>query len=394
MINQVAGINWFEKIHSLLPEVVQIRHQLHQLAELSTKEFATATFIRDKLQAFGYQPQTAVGGEGLVALLPGHITSRAIAVRADFDALPLQETSGVGYSSKQSGVMHACGHDGHTAIVLGLAKLLKLSGVRPPQSIKFIFQPAEEVGLGALAMIAAGVLQSPQVTKIFGLHNFPSLPAGQIAVKQGCIFTSLDRMSLQITGRGGHASMPELCCDPLAVACQLKPALEQLTGPFIEDKRAILQITQLQAGEAFNVIPATARLAGSLRTADNDLRFELKDQVDTLITRLAKDSKTDIQLEYLMQVPATVNTGPEAHQVFEAAHKNLPAGQATWLEQHLMPSEDFSYFLQEVPGCYFMLGSGETWPGLHTSHYDFNDNIIANGLRVFCELVLDDVVEA
>lgn len=365
-----------------------LRHDLHAHPELAYQEERTATVIRDRLDALDI-PWRSCAGTGTVAHLAVGRAGVHRALRADIDALPITEATGVAHASRHPGRMHACGHDGHTAALLTAAELLKAREARLPGPVTLFFQPAEEGEHGARAMIADGCLEG--VDEVYGWHNWPTMPWATAAVPVGPVMAANAEFHCAVIGRGGHASQPERCRDPMPVAAQAIGALQTVvsrrTAP---QEAAVLSVTTVAAGTATNVIADRVDFAGSLRSATTDGLARLAREAEDLVLGLASAHGCRGTFEFTPQYPATVNH-PEptarAAAAIEAIwgpdclhHDGLP----------IMGSEDFSYYLEQVPGCYLLLGSGR--PGAscepcHSPRFDFNDDLLAVGSRLWLHLV-------
>lgn len=375
-------------LQTLLPQISDIRRSIHQYPELSQQEKQTAQLVMETLAEFGYDDIHQCGGEGVVALIDSGKPGKTIGLRADMDALPIQEANTFAHCSQNQGVMHACGHDGHTATLLCVAAILANTRDQWSGKIKLIFQPAEETGTGAKAMIEHGVLDNPTVDEIYGMHNWPGLPAGHIAVRAGCILSGTDAFDITINGQGGHSSMPDKTHDPMKAGCLLKSVLENLPKSLSEQhQRSVLTLTRFHCGTAHNVIADSMTLGGAFRTLSPQARQQLMATIDQTLAEIGKQTTTDLSINYLHSVPATINTEKEAKKVYQAAVNALGESQVTWLPESLMPTEDFAYFLQQVPGCYFLTGNGEDSAQLHTPNYDFNEKLIRNAVQVFIAII-------
>ncbi len=374
--------------HSLAAGCRTFRHKLHQKPELSGGEFSTREALVAELKSLGFQPKTFEGHAGIVALWPGgNSTAGCLALRADMDALPLQEESGIAWASQTPNVMHACGHDGHMAILLGVARWLSHKGKRHPKAVKLIFQPAEETGNGAPQMIENGVLEDPKVESIFGLHGWPELPAGTVAVPERAVMAAVDNFSLKILGRGGHGAMPHLSIDPIVAAASIVTGAQTLVSrktPPLES--AVLTFGSIAAGHAHNIIPETCFLRGTLRSFDPLVRSSLKEGFESLVKHTAIAMGVQSELEWLEACPATLNDPAMATLARKAAMEAL--GIESIRERvPSMGGEDFAYFLEQVPGAYFWLGLGMDRGGLHNPRFDFNDEALAAGIAVFASII-------
>lgn len=370
---------------------IEFRRDLHRYPELSFEEAETAAKVRRELDRLGIPYRSGVGGHGIVAELNGAESGPTIALRADMDALPIQEESGAPFASERPGVMHACGHDAHTAILLGAAELL--AARRPARgSIRLLFQSAEEINAGAKAMIAEGALDG--VDEIYGLHNLPTLPAGLVATRRGALMGSVDRLELTLTGRGGHGAIPNETIDPIvcasALVMGLQTAVSRELSPF---EPAVVTIGSLQAGHANNVIPHRAELTGTVRAFDPAVQAKLPGIIKRLVEGIAYGYRCQADLRYMEQVPVLVNHDTQAAFV-EAATDALIGRERRVEAAPTMAGEDFSVYLKHVPGCFFWLGSGprqgaENAYGLHHPQYTLNEECIPLGAALLASLALD-----
>lgn len=348
------------------------RRYLHAHPELSRQESGTAAFVREQLHALGIPTVDGIGGHGLVGTLsrPG---PGSVGLRADMDALPITERTGLPHASSRSGVMHACGHDGHTVALLAAATLL----VRDPDwrgTIQLVFQPAEEGHGGAEAMLRDGVLRRFPMARIFGFHNWPGLEAGTVALHDGPVMSAVTALRITLRGRAAHGAMPHLGRDPVLAAAQLVTALQSVVSRTVDPlDAAVLSICTLQAGTADNQIPDQVRMTGTCRS----FRSRVQQRVETEVRRIAAgiaaafDMQAEVELE--PGAPATINTPPEAAMAHDAARRlGLTVIERT---SPSMAGEDFGCFLRELPGCYAWIGNGPS-AGLHSPEYDFNDAIL------------------
>ncbi|KRB55135.1 amidohydrolase [Rhizobium sp. Root708] len=371
-----------------LPDLVNIRHKLHQMPEIGLSEFKTSDFIAEQLTKWGFEITRGLATTGIVATLRAGSSNRAIGFRADFDALPMHEETNLPHASQHPGAMHACGHDGHTSMLLGAAWALSrdksFSG-----TVHFIFQPAEENFGGGKLMIDDGLFERFPCDQIFALHNWPGIPLGTFSTRSGPIAASIDVVTVTVKGKGGHGAQPEITVDPVVVGSSIVMALQTLVSRNASPHEpAVVTVGAFQAGSASNIIPDTAVLEISMRAMNPVVREEIRERVEQIATFQAKSFGADVQFDWQMGYPATIND-PEAVRVAEAtiaAHFGDAA--STRLPVPLMGSEDFSFLLEKVPGAYVLIGNGES-SGLHTTTYDFNDGILERGAMFFYHLAKD-----
>ena len=368
--------------------LTQIRHHLHRNPELSFKELATAELVALRLNEWGYEVTRNVGGHGVVGRLRHGEGTRSVSLRADMDALPILEENSSAHASKNAGVMHACGHDGHTTMLLGaarqLAKTRHFSG-----TVNLVFQPAEEAGRdsGAQCMIADGLFERFPCDAIFGLHNHPGYPVGTFMFGSGPFMSASDRVFITVKGRGGHAARPHLTVDPILIAGSLVMALQSVVSRNIDPTQtAILTIGSLNAGMASNVIPESASMGLSVRSFSAEVRDRLQERITDLVTQHVHGYGGSVEINYERGCPVLVNSVAEtafalqvASELVGAEHTVSPFGPVTG-------SEDFAYYLQHRPGCFLRLGNGESSAMVHNARYDFNDQNLTVGAAYWTRL--------
>ena len=373
---------------TLLGEVKQWRQQIHSQPELGFKEFKTSSFIVDKLQSFGIEVHQGLGGTGVVGTLKNG-SGPTIGIRADIDALPIKEQNDIDHKSTHENCMHACGHDGHTSVLLGTAKHLSqhkdFSG-----TIHFIFQPAEEVLGGAKAMIDDGLFDKFPMDAVYGLHNWPGLPVGEIAVNNGPMMASFDTFEITLTGKGTHAAMPHLGADPIAAGAALITNIQSIVSRRISPlKSGVISVTQMNSGDTTNVIPDYAILKGTVRSFDMDVRQSMQDMLTEMVTVLPPLYGVTGEMDYHIRYPVTTNDSQAYLEIKDAATKVLGTDKVNTDVEPSMASEDFSFMSQVVKGAYFWLGVDGSNPSkpLHNAAYDFNDDAIETGIKVWVSLV-------
>lgn len=373
-------------------DMAALRRDIHQHPELGFQEHRTAAIVAGQLTAIGCEVHTGIGNTGVVGLLRGrHDTGRSIGLRADMDALPIREATGLAHESVHPGVMHACGHDGHTVTLLAAAQYLaatrNFSG-----RVVFIFQPAEEGLGGAQAMLDDGLFDRFDCDEIYALHTWPGLPAGTIGVNSGPMMAAADQFDVLIQGRGGHGAHAYQTNDPVIIAAQLITALQSIISRNVPGpEAAVLTVAAMQAGnlDARNVIPDHARLSGTVRTFSPQTQALIKNRMQTIIDGIGVTFDATITLTYQHLFPATINTLLHASAVAEAATELFGHDHIVPDLPPSMGSEDFSYMLAQRPGAYFRLGQGGGPAGrvLHSSRFDFNDDVIPAGAAMFARLV-------
>ncbi len=388
---QICRKIWNEakKIES---QLIEFRRDLHRNPELSSQESRTAALIAERLASLDFRVQTGVGGYGIVAELAGSAEGPTIALRADMDALPIQEETNLPYASQVTGVMHACGHDVHTAVLLGAATILNRFRAHIKGTVRFIFQPAEETLTGAERMIQEGVLLG--VDEIYGLHNLPTLAAGRFAAKSGAFMAAIDRIEMRIQGKGGHGSMPDQCIDPIvasaAIIMGIQTAVSREIAPI---EPAVVSIGSIHGGTANNVIPDTVELTGTVRTFSSEARRQMPGRLQRIAEQIAGGYRCDVEMRYISQVPGVVNHDACKENVRRAVELLFDEGHYSEALP-TMGGEDFSLYLERVPGCFFWLGSGNAdgsgvLHGLHSSKYTVDEACIGYGAALFAALMAD-----
>ncbi|GIX05985.1 MAG: amidohydrolase [Candidatus Poribacteria bacterium] len=374
---------------SLYAEAVALRRDFHAHPEPSFQEHRTAERVTEYLDRLGLKVIPRVGKTGVVALLEGGRPGRTVLLRADMDALPIEEQNEVPYRSQTPGWMHACGHDGHTTIGLLAAKLLAQHREKLPGQVKFAFQPAEEIVQGAQAMIADGVLDDPPVEAAFGLHLWSLSPVGELAARPGPILAANDTLHVRIHGRGGHGAMPHQTADPIVAAAETVLALQTIVSRSVPpEERAVLSVGTLHGGSAVNVIPQTAELSGTIRTMERSVQKRIHQRVRTLIEGIAQAYECRAEVEIVQDCPAVVND-PEATRLVAETAQALYGPQAYREHPGLMASEDMAFFLQRVPGCFFFLGAapeGREPAPHHHPQFDINERALPIGAAMLAAL--------
>jgi len=371
---------------ALRKEAVRIRRDLHKHPELGFQETRTAGIVADALERLNLKVETGVGGTGVVGLLKGAGSGRTVLIRADMDALPILEESDIPYASTVPGVMHACGHDGHTAMGLMAALLLAGRRDRIDGSVVFVFQPAEEELGGARAMIDDGVLDRHRPDVALALHLWNSEEVGRAAVTPGPVLASADMFRIRLSGRGGHGAMPHLADDVITAACQVHTSLQTIVSRSVDPmKTAVVSVGHFHAGEAPNVLPGRADLSGTIRTFDRDVRNRVIKRMEEIIHHVSSAFGVDHELTVEEGVPPVVNDGEVTLRMQEVAREMLGA-DAVDTDHRIMPSEDMALFLNEVPGCFVFVGSGNPRSGLdfphHHPRFDFDEDVLTVGIEL------------
>jgi amidohydrolase len=373
----------------LLNEITAWRRDFHENPELLYEVHRTAGIVADKLRQFGCdEVVTGIGRTGVVAVIKGKsdASGKVIGIRADMDALPIEEATNAPHKSKVPGKMHACGHDGHTAILLGAAKYLAETRNFDGTAV-MIFQPAEEGGAGADAMIKDGLLERFGVQEVYGLHNMPGIAVGHFALRPGPLMAAADRFDIAIEGKGGHAARPHEGVDTLLVACQVVTALQSVVSRNVNPlESAVVSVCSIQAGNTFNVIPQTARLLGTVRTLSDEVRDLCETRIRALVETICAAYGAKATIEYNRGYPVTRNH-PEQAAFLAAVAADVGGAAAVDAEvTPMMGAEDFSFLLEQRPGAYIFLGNGAT-AGVHHPAYDFNDEAIPYGVSLWAKVV-------
>lgn len=375
-----------------LAEMKAWRHDLHAHPETAFEEQRTGAFVAEKLRAFGLEVHTGIGRTGVVGVLHGRQAdggaTQAIALRADLDALHIQERSGVAHESREPGKMHACGHDGHTVMLLGAAAALQRRR-HVHGTVYFIFQPAEENEGGGRVMVEEGLFERFPVRAVYGMHNWPRLPLGTMAMREGALMGAYDVFEIIATGKGAHAAMPYEGKDPMLFAAHAINALQTIVARNLHPLDAgVVSVTQVHGGDTWNVIPQEVVLRGTVRTFKPEVQDLIESRMRTIVAGVAATFEMTATLRYERRYPATVNSPEETRHALAAASAVVGAANVDTDPMPNMGSEDFAFMLQEKPGCYVWLGSGSgpACPGLHNPEYDFNDEALAIGASYWVAL--------
>ena len=370
-----------EEFTSVLPDMIALRRHIHQHPELAYEEHATAGLVADRLAQWGYEVHRGLGGTGVVGRLRVGDGGKSIGIRADMDALPITETTGLPYASRHVGKMHACGHDGHTATLLAAARHLAATR-RFNGTLNLIFQPAEEGGAGAKRMVDDGLFERFPCDAIFALHNAPGQPVGTLAFRSGAALASADNVSIVVHGKGGHAAMPHLAADPLVAGASIVMALQTIVSRNVNPlDGAVITVGMFHAGTAGNVIPASARLELSVRALDRDVRRLLRERIPALVAAQAESLGVRADVDYRDGYPVLVNTVAETEFAARVAVELLGESLVRQQAPPVTGSEDFAFMLEHRPGCYMFLGNGDGEGScmVHNPGYDFNDDAMATG---------------
>jgi len=379
-------INRFADIHD---EIAAWRRDYHRHPELLYDVTRTAADVAQKLQAFGCDEVVeGIGRTGVVGVIRGAAdgTGRAIGLRADMDALPISEESGKPWSSEIPGKMHACGHDGHTAMLLGAARYLTETRRFAGDAV-VIFQPAEEGGAGAKAMLDDGLVDRFGIEEVYGMHNFPGLAVGHFGIRPGPLMAAADHFTIEIEGHGGHAAKPNATVDPVVVGAAIVQALQSIVARNVDPlQSAVVSVTTFHAGEAFNVIPQRARLTGTARSLDSQIRDLLERRMGEVVRNVAAAFGATANFHYLRNYPVTANDPQATERALGVAREVAGVDNVDFEMTPVMGGEDFSFMLEARPGAFIFIGNGDT-EGLHHPKYDFNDAAIPYGASYWARLV-------
>jgi hippurate hydrolase len=377
------------RVAELHDEVTGWRREIHSNPELLYDVHETAAMVAAKLKSFGVDEiVTGIGKTGLVGIIHGNKTDsgKVIGLRADMDALPIVEATGKKYASKIEGKMHACGHDGHTAMLLGAAKYLAETRNFNGQ-VAVIFQPAEEGGAGGKAMVDDGLMERFNIDEVYGLHNAPGLPVGSFATREGTLLASADFLDVKIVGKGGHAAKPHECIDPIVAGSAIVQAVQSFASRNADPVNSVvISITRFEAGTGYNIIPQEAFLAGTIRALDDEMRDHAEKRLQEIITQVAAAHECKVEVKYSRLYPPTINHGGQTRFAGEVARAVVGDNNVSLDLPPVMGGEDFSFMLEKRPGAFLFVGNGDS-EGLHHPAYDFNDDAIPYGVSFFAELV-------
>lgn len=376
------------RIAEFSDEIKSWRHDLHRHPELMYDVHRTASFVADKLKSFGCDEiVTGLGRTGVVGVIKGKKAGdRVIGLRADMDALPIHEESGAPHASTIAGKMHACGHDGHTAMLLGAAKYLCETRNFSGTSI-VIFQPAEEGGGGGKAMVDDGLMERFGINEVYGMHNLPGLPVGEFGMRPGPIMASADKFEITIEGKGAHAAMPHMAVDTIVIASQLVLALQSIVARNVDPlESAVLSVTTIHGGDAFNVLPQNVTMRGTVRTFNPDIQDLVIERMRQVINATGAMHGASIRLDYERGYPVTRNHDAQTEFAAKVASEIAGSERVNRAIAPMMGAEDFSYMLNERPGSFVFIGNGHS-AGLHHPAYDFNDAVIPHGVSYWARLV-------
>jgi len=367
--------------------IIHFRRDLHKIPEVAYTEEKTSAYIANYLEKEGFEVTKGIAKTGVVALLPLSGPGKTLLVRSDIDALPVEEETGLPFASEHPGVMHACGHDAHMAMVLGAATILKKIGKDLKGNIKFVFQPAEEGPGGAKPMIEEGVMENPHVDYAVGCHLWPAIPEGTVGVRAGRLLAAMDRFDLKILGKGGHGAMPHLCVDALEVGTQVVGALQRIVSRQMNPLTpTVVTVGSFHAGTTFNIIPGVAEMCGTTRTFDREVWQSWPERMERIIRGVCESMGADYELKYSQGYPPLVNDEWMTEVVRRCAVDAV--GEEKVVEpEPTMGGEDMAFFLEKAKGCFYFLGVGrEGGFPLHNSKFTFNEQVLLTGVEMYCRI--------
>ena len=386
--SMLMNMKIIKELEDLQGEMQEWRRDIHAHPEIAFEEHRTAQIVADKLESFGIEVETGIAGTGVVGTLRKGMGNRSIGLRADLDALLINETNDFEYKSKNPGQMHACGHDGHTTMLLGAAKYLSEQG-NFDGTVNFIFQPAEENEGGGRVMIEDGLFDKYPVESVYGMHNIPGMPVGSFAIKPGPIMAAFDIFNLKEIGRGGHAAMPQTTVDPIIVGTKIIDAFQAIISRSIDPQEpSVLSVTQFHGGDAYNVIPNQVEIKGCTRCFSPNVQKKLEDEMRQISESICKAYGADCEFHYEHRYPATINSEEEANLAGQVAQEIVGEERVNLSPKPGMGSEDFAYMLQEKPGSYIWIGNGDGEGScmIHNPGYDFNDEILPIGATYWVKM--------
>lgn len=392
----MTNIDFKAQAEALRDELIAWRRDFHQHPELAFQEFRTAGIVAEELSKLGMEVQTGVGKTGVVGILEGSKEGPTILYRADMDALPINELNETEYVSTEAGKMHACGHDGHTTIALGVAKLLTQYRDQISGRVKFVFQPAEEIAAGAKAMIADGILQNPRPEVTLGLHLWNTAPVGRVMVADGPIMAGSGSFKITLTGKGGHGALPDETIDPIVCASQLVLGFQTIVSRNASPlERAVVSVTFLHSGDAYNVIPQTAELGGTIRYFTHEVRDLIDRRMREITAGISTAMGCTFEIEIRHETEPVTNNPEVGERVRNAFKDYVPEGQLE-LNERTMGAEDVGFMMADIPGMYMLLGSGNSERGLDYGHhhprFDFDEEVLTLGVTLMSAALADYVL--
>jgi amidohydrolase/hippurate hydrolase len=386
-------VSFLQQAETIKDKIIEYRRHLHRHPELSFAEFQTAEFVANILEENNIEVKRNVAGTGVVGLIKGGFPGKTIALRADMDALPIEEQTDLDFKSINPGVMHACGHDFHTSILLGTAILLSQNRHQIKGNIKLIFQPGEEKLTGAKKMIEAGVLENPSVDGIIALHCWPDLPAGSIAIRKGPITAAADFLDIKVKGKAGHAAHPNKCVDPIVIAGHIVSTLQTVVSREVAPTDpAVVTIGTINGGTASNVIPSSVHMSGMIRTVNPDLQKRMPEIISRIVTKTAESMNGEAEVSYTSATPPLISDDAMVDLIDEVVTGTLGSEKLVYLENPSLGSEDFSFYAEKTPGVLFRLGTHnekkESKLSLHNAGVIFDEGALTTGVSIMCEAAI------
>ena len=386
--------DFLSEAQALFEYTQSMRRDFHAHPELGFHEVRTAGIVAKELTALGLEVHTGVGGTGVLALLEGAKPGPVVLVRADMDALPIREETGAPYASQNPGVMHACGHDGHTAVLLTVAKMLNAHRSQLSGTVKFMFQPAEEGMGGAEKMIEDGVLENPKVDVALALHVWNEKPVGWVGIAGGPAMAGAEIFKIKVRGKGGHGAVPHLAVDPILAAAQVVSALQGIVARNIAPlQTAVVSVCTIHGGETFNVIPPAVEMTGTIRTFEPAVRTRVLERFEKTVHSIAEGMGCQAEIELQILTPATINQPETAARVQAVARRLFPEADVDTANYITMGSEDFAFVLEKVPGCFFFIGSANPEKGLDAGHhhprFDIDEAALPRGAALMAATITD-----
>ena len=385
--------DFMQLAEDLEPKLIQTRRHIHQNPELSFQETDTSQYISERLEQLGVPFRAGIAKTGIVAEINGKAPGKTLLIRADMDALPVREETGAEYCSRKTEVMHACGHDGHTAILLGVCEVLNQLKEQFTGTVKLVFQPGEETTGGAQPMIEAGILQHPNVDAAVALHMDPDLDCGTMRVKSGPVYASPDDFEIIIYGKGGHGAEPQLCIDPILIAAKVIEDLQLIVSRRVDPfESAVISICSIHAGSATNVIPDMVQMKGTARSMTFETREKLAGEIETVVRQICGLYEASYEYRFIKLFPPLINDQTIAKQLYHCGINCLGSGNAIFGGPATMAGEDFSYFAKEVPAALFKLGCRNVQKGitapLHNPKFDLDEECLKYGVMIFADFAL------
>lgn len=377
-------------VEKYIPHLKEIRQYLHKNPELGFQEYKTSQYVREILKTLPLDILPPLIGTDVVAFLNKNRFGKNMTLRADMDALPIKECTGLPYQSSNDGVMHACGHDGHTAMLLGAAMVLSEFKDYLKGSVRFVFQPAEENLCGGKKLVDAGALRNPEPNMVFGFHGWDGVKAGLFLSKPGVMTAACDTFKIVIRGKGGHSSTPEHAIDPIIIATKVIQSLKNIaTDCFSPLDTVLVSVCKINSGTASNIIPETCEIEGSVRYLNTAFASKIKKEIKRILHDTCEMDRAKYEFNYELLYIPTINNKSAVTLLEKVSEKYFGKGRFALRDRPVLGAEDFSFFVKNYPGAFIALGLGEDYPGMHTEKFDFNDEVIKDGVTMFAALCLE-----